>query len=225
MGVAGLLGQEVEGLVVRQPAMVPEGVVDPGRIRHPVQRSERAFLQVDRRDPAVLVVGGVNRHDGPGAATIERHGAEAHVPRFRFGFLLAVPGTGCVFRFVAVLDLRVAICLPLRGGLTLSFPFPRRLAQRRQRIVRDARQDGHVQGDGLRGAAPQQHQGFSRRLGGADLHAHFFQFDHAAPGHVVRHRVPLPLVALAGSLPQNEVFQRRREVGTRDLDVLSEIVG
>ena len=191
-----------------------------------MQRPKFAGIEVDGGDPVVLVVGRVGLNDCPRAVAVEGHGAETDRPGLRFLVLHAVT-VGPVFRLLR--GCRLFLGRVSRGGFRGRFArlpaLPSRLPQRCQRIVGDAGQDGYVLRDRRRGAVTEQHQGFGGRLGGADLHPHFFQLDHAAPGHVVRHRVPLSLVPLAGALPQNEVFQRRREVGARDLDVLSEVVG
>ena len=220
VGVAGLLRQEEDRPIVRHPAEVAEGVVDPGRIGNPAQRTECALLQVDRRDPPVLVVGGVDLGDGPGAVAVERHGSEADRARFRLGLVsaFAVVIALSVARWVAGL---VLLC----RGLALALPLLSRLAQRRQRIVRDAREDRDVQSDRLGVAPTKQHQEFSGRLGGADLRADLLELDETAAGHVVRHLVLEPLVPLAGSLPQDQVIQRWRKIGARSLDVLAEVVG
>ena len=219
VGVARLLRQEEDRLLVRHPAEVAEGVVDPGRIGDPVQRTERALLQVDRRDPPILVVAGVDLDDGPGAVAVERHGSEADCARFRLGLVsaFALVVAFSVARWVAGL---VLLC----RGLALALPFLSRLAQRRQRIVRDAREDRDIQSDRFRIAPTKQHQGLTGRLGGADLHADLFELDQTAAGHVVRHLVLEPLVPLARPLPQDQVVQRRREIAARGLDVLAEIV-
>ena len=201
-----------------------------------MQRPECALLQVDRRDPAVLVVGGVDLGDGPRAVAVERHGVETDRPRLGFGLLLIVFGTGLAVAFsvgslVVAFSVafsaghRVAGLVLLRRGLALTLPPLSRLAQRRQRVVGDARQNRDIQNDRRRVAATKQHERLPARLGRADLHADLFELDQTAAGHVVRHLVLEPLVPLAGSLPQDQVIQRWRKIGARSLDVLAEVVG
>ncbi len=214
MGVAGFLGQEEDRPVVRQPAQIAKGVVDPGGVGHPVQGAQFAGFEVDSGDPAVLVVRRVDLHDGPGSIPVEGYRTDADRPGpgllliglFLTG-LVVLPFDRCRFLRGSVF----AAAGQLRRRFPGLLPFARRFAQVGQGIVRDARQHGEVERHGFRVAGSQQEQRFAGRLRRADLHPDLFDLDHAGGGDVVRHPVPETLVALFRTGSHDEAVERGRQ--------------
>ena len=223
MGVAGFLRQKEDRAVVRQPAEVAKGVVDPGRVGPPVQGTQFAGFEVDSGDPAVLVIHRVDLYDGPCAVAVEGHRAEADRP----GLGLVLTGLLVLLfdGFRSGLGLGFAAGCRLRRRFPSLLPLARRFAQVRQRVVGDPRQHGEVQRHGLGVAGPQQEQRLARSPRRADLRPHLLDVDHPRGGDVVRHPVAETFVAFLRTGTHDQAVERGRECRAGDFHLLAQVVG
>ena len=179
-----------------RPAEIVERVIDPGRIGEPVPRLQRRVGQVDRRQPAILVVDRAHHHRDAAAVAAPADRRRA-----------AVVATG------QHLHLAVAFQRLLAGGL----------AQRGERIAGDAGQDVELEFAGLRRAHVDQPQPLRQRRVAADAGAHVLEFLVARFGDVLRHLAGRALVGGLGGghHQQPAAVGRQRAVG--DLDVVAEV--
>ena len=194
MGVAAVLGQKPQA-AVGQPTELVEVPVDPRWIGEAVTREQLRAGEVDRGQPAVLVVDRAHQHRGMTAvlAPVDRRAAA------------------------------VAVGLDAHVAVALEWVLLGRLAQRRQRVGGDAGQRVHLEFAGFAIGQLDQPQLVRQRRVAADARAHLVEFLIPRFGDVFGHLAGGSGVAGLGLGDHQQPFRVGRQRAVDDLHVVAEI--
>ena len=197
-----VLRQEPQGLVVAEPAVLDVVRVDPGLIAEPVLGDQPLVVEIDRRDPAVLVVDGaqVEHHTGPVLRP-------ARTPQHD------VAGIGR-------LETLLHLCFVLAGSDPVVHG---RCTQFFERVFVDAGQVPEIERVSLTAIEIDEPQFVGCVSIASYARPYLAHLHMTARRHVVRHRAGLAVsVACAGCRHEQPASSRRQRV-TLERDVVAEV--